>query len=123
MVKWIYPSEEPDDASPRIRHRGVDVSFDADGIPNSAVARSQIYESGSSITYEAQIVFRIRDDIAYFEGFSEPDQPSVPHFKMIPAACKQIANVPSVQDVESPEETLGQIMTLGRKIPCDELQG
>jgi hypothetical protein len=118
MVEWIRPSDEPDDASPQIRKCGVDVSFNANGDPHSAVSRLQTSESGSNITYEAQIVFRIQDDIAYFQGFTEPDQPSVPHFKMIPAACSQVANVSSVQDVESPEETLGQILALGREIPC-----
>jgi hypothetical protein len=117
MVEWINPSEEPDDTSPQIRQCGVDVSFNADGDPYSAVSRSQILDSSLDTTYEAQVVFRISDGIACFEGFTEPDQPSVPHFKTIPSACKQVANIPSVQNVESPEETLGQILALGREIP------
>lgn len=68
MVEWIHRSEEPDDASPQIRKCGVDVSFNANGDPHSAVSRLQISESGSNITYEAQIVFRIQDDVAYFRG-------------------------------------------------------
>jgi hypothetical protein len=69
------------------------------------------------VSRETKIAFHISAGTAYFEGFTEPNQPTVPHFKTIPAACEQIGNVPSIQNVESPEETLGYLLTAGRKFP------
>lgn len=111
-----YPSLE----NARIRQSDVEISYDGHGNPYSAVARTILYHGEYNIRHETKIAFQIKDGVAFFEGFVEPDQVSVPHFKTVPAACEQVANVESVSDVESPLETIGRLFSTGQELPRTE---
>lgn len=121
-MRGSHPFDTPAESEEYIRRCGVEVSFDTDGTPYSAVVRTQLHKADMDMSWETKIVFVISDGVAYFSGFTEPDQASVPHFKTIPAACEQIANIAGVQDVESPEETLGRLLTTGRELPRADQQ-
>jgi len=108
-----YPSLE----NAWIRQCGVEISFDEHGKPHSAVARTVLYHGENNIRHETKIAFQIKDRVAFFEGFVEPNQASVPHFKTVPAACEQVANVAPISDVESPVETIGRFFSTGQELP------
>lgn len=104
----------------KIRRCGVETSFDEHGTPYSVVARTVLYHGEDSIQHETKIAFHIEDRVAFFKGFVEPDQASVPHFITIPAACEQVANVELISDVEPPLETIGRFFSTGQKLPRTE---
>jgi hypothetical protein len=105
-----------DSASPSVRRGGVDLAFDDEGTPQSAVARTILYYNQPRIQRETQIAFSIRNGTAQLAGFVEPDQPAVPHFKTVSIACDQVANVTSVEAVEPPSETLDRLFEYGRQL-------
>jgi uncharacterized protein with ATP-grasp and redox domains len=103
--------------SQKIRKCGVEVSVDQNGTPHSAVARTVLSDDEQKTTRETKIAFHISDGVAFFEGFVEPDQVSVPHFKTVPAACEQVSNVSGITDAESPIETISHLFSEGRELP------
>lgn len=103
-------------SKPSVRHCGVDLAFDDEGTPQSAVARTVLYQNQPQIRRETKIAFSIHDSTAQLTGFVKPDQPAVPHFKTVPVACEQVANITSVEAVENPSETLNRIFEIGRQL-------
>jgi hypothetical protein len=105
-----------DSASPSVRRCGVELTFDDEGTPQSAVARTVISQNHPQVRRETQIAFSIRDGTAQLTGFVKPDQPAVPHLKTVPVACEQVSNIPSIEAVEHPSETLNRIFETGRQL-------
>lgn len=103
------------DSDTKVRTCGVELSFDDTGTPHSAVARTVLYQSSPDVSYETQIAFKIEDRAARLQGFVEPSQPSKPHFETVPAACEQVQQIPLVDEVESPVETLSGYFERGRQ--------
>jgi hypothetical protein len=105
-----------DSTKPSVRRCGVDLAFDDEGTPQSAVARTVLYQIQPQVRRETQIAFSIHDGVAKLTGFVKPDQPAVPHFKTVPIACEQVANITSIDTVEHPSKTLSRVFEVGRHL-------
>jgi len=109
-----------DSTSLTIRRCGVEVSFDDQGTPHPAIARTVLHDDHARTRKESKIAFTVRDGIAQLVGFVEPDQPSIPHFKTVPIACEQVATITDIRDVEPSSETVGRHFAHGRQLSQSE---
>lgn len=114
MCVNFLSQEQKAPSAARITQCGVDLSLDSTGRPTSAVARTILFPASQDTSFETEIAFHIQDGVARFQGIVQPTQPSWPHFKTLPDACAQVANIDEVRSVERPEETFGRLFEQGR---------
>lgn len=90
---------------------GVEVGYDSNGRPLSAVAEVMIRENKEST--RIVIEYRIAGSIARLQSFRKPVPVNQEHFRCLPIATRQIERLGCVDRVERPEKTIGDAIMEG----------